>query len=37
MKMNQLELMWMWQAIFACGRGLTYLLAMGSMIKYLLT
>ena len=35
--MTEREMIEMWEAIFAIGKGLTYLLAMGCMVKYLLT
>jgi hypothetical protein len=33
--MSEHEHIIIWQSIFAIGKGLTYLLAMASMIKYL--
>lgn len=34
--MTQREMIQAWEAIFAIGKGLTYLLAMACMVKYLL-
>jgi len=34
--MTRLEIIWAWEGIFAIGKGLTYLLAMACMIKYLI-
>jgi len=33
--MNELKLRYFWIAVFGIGKGITYLLAMASMIKYL--
>jgi len=35
--MTQREMIQVWEAIFAISKGITYLLAMGCMVKYLLT
>jgi hypothetical protein len=35
--MNQLELQFAWAAIFGIGKGITYLLFMAALIKYLVT
>jgi hypothetical protein len=35
--MTRIETIYAWEAIFTIGKGLTYLLAMGCMVKYLLT
>jgi hypothetical protein len=35
--MTEREMVEMWEAIFVISKGLTYLLAMGCMVKYLLT
>jgi hypothetical protein len=34
--MTQREMIQVWEAIFAIGKGVTYLLAMACMVKYLL-
>lgn len=34
--MNELQMITTWHAIFALGKGFTYLLAMACMIKYLI-
>jgi len=33
--MTKLEMEFMWEGIFAIGKGVTYLLAMACMVKYL--
>lgn len=35
--MTNREMVEMWEVVFAIGKGITYLLAMASMIKYLVS